>query len=422
MRFSTLQAWLDWQETLQPQRVDLRLDRIRAVLARLGWKGAPWTVVTIAGTNGKGSCVAFLEAILRAAGARVGSYTSPHLLRYNERIRIEGLEVADAEICEAFARIDAVRREIGPTYFEFGTLAALHLFQRAALDVVLLEVGLGGRLDAVNAVDADVALVSTIDIDHIGWLGSDREAIGREKAGIFRAQRAAVCADPDPPLTLTAHAEGLGARLSCLGRDFDYERTGKSWNWWCGGRRCEGLPLPPLPGAFQLQNVSGVLMALEELSARHPVSDQAVRTGLRQVRLPMRCQVVPGPVTLVVDVAHNPQAVRGLASIIDELRPAGNVHAVFGMLSDKDILGTVAAMANRVAIWHTARVRSSRGADGDQVRRAIENALDGPTVRVYEDVRGAMAGARSSTEPGDLIVAFGSFFVVAELMEQGLVG
>jgi dihydrofolate synthase/folylpolyglutamate synthase len=417
--FRTLEEWLDWQETLHGKEIDLRLHRVRAVLGGLGWTHAPWTVITVGGTNGKGSTVAMLESILSEAGYRVGAYTSPHLTRYNERIRMLREEVSDEELCEAFRRIERVRGDTTLTYFEFGTLAALDLFGHSALDVVVMEVGLGGRLDAVNAIDADVAIVSTVGIDHAVWLGDDRESIGREKAGIFRPGRPAICADPDPPFSLAAHARALGARLLCQNRDFGYESTGEGWRWWFEDRVLNDLPHPSLHGGFQLQNAAGVLTALALLEHRHPVPNEALTAGLVNVSLPMRCQVVPGVVSLILDVAHNPQAAAALALTLDQLAPTGRVHAVVGMLNDKDVEGVVAALGDRIDVWYPGTLKSRRGLAGEEIARRIGNVRPDAPLQVYESVLEALAAACESAVPGDLVVAFGSFYAMAELRARG---
>ena len=295
-RFQTLAGWLNWQEGLHPKKIDLGLERVADVASRLGTLQLEQTVITVAGTNGKGSSVAFLESILSAAGYRVGTYTSPHLFRYNERIRINSHEVDDAALCEAFAAVDEARGTSTLSYFEFGTLAALQLFSQAPLDIVVLEVGLGGRLDAVNIIDATVALVTSVGIDHCAWLGTDRESIGREKAGIFRATRPAICSDPAPPASVEKHAQKIGADWYCLGQAYDYTEEPGGWTWRGAGRALEALPCPSLPGKHQLNNAAGVLMALELLSGQHPVTRAAIEQGLQSVSLPGRCQVVAGAV------------------------------------------------------------------------------------------------------------------------------
>lgn len=411
MRFQTLEQWLDWQETLHPSAIDLGLERPGNVLRAMGLESPQYTVITVAGTNGKGSSVAMLESILLAAGYRVGCYTSPHLLRYNERIRINGKPVADAAICEAFERIDQARRDTSLTYFEFGTLAAFELFAHAELDVAVLEVGLGGRLDAVNLLDADVALVTAIDVDHAAWLGDDREAIGREKAGIFRAGHPAVCSDPHPPRSLLEHATELGAPISLLGRDFRYRQDGEYWSW-LGARALMPLPLPALRGQFQLQNAAGVVQVLELLSGRLPVSLQHLRQGLLAVNLPGRFQILPGEVPLIVDVAHNPQAAASLATNLKQMPLAGKTRAVVAMLADKDLAAVVRELIPVVDNWYVAGLNVWRGCDAAALATVVE-AQSNTAPRVFESVDDALQQARGEAQAGDRIVVFGSFYTVA---------
>lgn len=419
MRFSTLQEWLAWQETLHPKAVDLKLDRVRKVLGRMEMGQAPATIIIVAGTNGKGSAVALLESIFLAQEYRVGAYTSPHLLRYNERIHIKGQEVSDVELCEAFAAVDSARQEIRLTYFEFGTLAALWLFARSELDLMVLEVGLGGRLDAVNAVDPDVALITTIDMDHMGWLGADREAIGREKAGIFRAKRPAVCADPDPPKTLFQQARRLNVPLLRLNKEFSFEITEEQWNWYHGERSLTNLPLPALSGVHQVQNAAGVLSVLDCLADRLPVGRQAIEQGLRSMKLPARFQVLGDP-TLIVDVAHNPQAARALANTLQALPRPGATIAVLGMLDDKDVEGVAQAVEKYIDSWHLAPVRATRSLPVMTLHERLETVVPGAHVCCYPTVAEALIAARKRAGKEGRIVAFGSFYTVAEVMQLDL--
>jgi dihydrofolate synthase/folylpolyglutamate synthase len=417
MRYSTLSDWLVWQETLHPAKIDMGLDRVRTVVQRMDLTRPPYALVTVGGTNGKGSCVAMLEAMLSAAGYRVGVYTSPHLLRYNERVRVNRAMVGDEALCAAFARVDEARQDISLTYFEFGTLAALEIFSRAELDIVVLEVGMGGRLDAVNVLDADVSVVTTVAIDHSAWLGTDREAIGTEKAGIFRTGRPAVYGDDDPPASLVAHAHALGAHLHRLGREFGYEREMAGWSWWGPGRRRHTLPLPRLRGAYQLKNAATALMALALLSPRLPVSQQAVRAGLSAVDLPGRLQLMDDLGLRICDVAHNPHAASALAGGLKALPCAGRTHAVVGMLADKDAAGVISEMAEVVAIWHVAGLDCERGAAAQQLAREIRAVVAGQTIVEYGTVSDALAGAGAAAGPADRIVVFGSFYTVAAALE-----
>lgn len=419
MRCESLEQWLAWLETGSNARIELGLERVAEVLGRLGHSRSPWTVVTVAGTNGKGSCVALLDSILQHGGYRVGAYTSPHLLSYNERVRIAGAPVEDADLCAAFERVESVRGDVPLTYFEFGTLAAIDLFARTPLDVVILEVGLGGRLDACNVIDSDVALISSIGIDHASWLGKDREQIGSEKAGILRSGRPAVCADPDPPASLLAAAQRLGTRLYCVGRDFRCAGAPPGWRWWCDTRRREALPLPVLPGLHQVRNAASVLMVAELLSGRLPVGQGAVRAGLTQLRLPGRFQVIPGAVETILDVAHNPDAAGALAASLMSRPCAGRTLAVLGMLSDKDTGGIAQALADVVDAWFVGGLDVERGLSGQALARRLGEC--GITAeRVCASIGEAWQAARAAARDKDRIVVFGSFLTVAHVLRQTL--
>ena len=424
MRFRTLAHWLAWQETLHPVEMDLGLARARRAWAALAGHGGggtlPFPVVTVAGTNGKGSTVAFAQSLLTAAGARTGTYTSPHLVRYNERIRIDGEPAPDRTITAAFDRIDRARGNDTLTYFEFGTLAAVEVFRRAGVDAAVLEVGIGGRLDAVNLFDADVAVVTPVDVDHVRWLGPDRESIGREKAGIFRAGRPVVVADRDPPAILGAEAERLGAPCFRLGRDFDAEAGGgggdaAAWTWrGPGGRRLAGLPPPRLAGRFQIDNAAAALMALDALGRRLPAS--AARRGIAATRLAGRFQVLPGDVPVVLDVAHNPHAARSLAATLRESRPAGRDVAVAGLLGDKDAGGVVEALAGVFDRWFVARPAGARGGSAEALARTVRERGAAGAVEVCGGVPDALRRARGAAGRGDRIVVFGSFYTVGEVL------
>jgi dihydrofolate synthase / folylpolyglutamate synthase len=354
----TLGQWLAFIETLHPKSIALGLDRIAAVAARMAMR-VTCPVITVAGTNGKGSTCAIAESIYRCAGYRTGLYASPHLLRFNERVRIAGKEAEDAALADAFAIVEAAR-DIGDgaatplTYFEYTTLAALHLFAAARLDVLILEVGLGGRLDAVNLVDADVAVVTTIGIDHVDWLGTTREAIGREKAGIFRKGRMAICGDADPPHSLVDAAHAVGATLWRIGVDYRYAAQRMQWRYEGPGGARYGLPLPALRGAYQLANAATALAAIDALRVRLPVAAGAVRDGLVRIELPGRFQVLPGRPAVVLDVAHNAQAAGALSETLSTMGFFSRTLAVFGMLGDKDIDSVVRILAPRVDCWYIA--------------------------------------------------------------------
>lgn len=420
-----LADWLAWQETLHPDPIDLGLERVRRVFRAMHPDSPPFRVITVAGTNGKGSCVAMLEAILSRAGYRVGTYTSPHLLRYNERIRIAGSEADDAALCESFARIDAARAGITLTYFEFGTLAALDLFWGASLDVAVLEVGMGGRLDAVNVLDADAALITSVGLDHTAWLGTDREAIAREKAGILRSGRPAVFGQRALPKTLAAEAEALGARLYVLGRDFagdwgaENESVARSWAWRGPDSLRPSLPAPALHGCVQIDNAASVLMVLASLAEVLPVTQLAVREGLLGVQLPGRFQVLPGPITRIFDVAHNPDSVRVLAHTLARHGRARTL-AVLGMMADKDIEGCIGPLAGQVDAWHLAGLETPRAAAPEDLARALETVAPGAPRQLHAQVAEAYRAACAAAQPGDRVLVFGSFHTVAAALAEAL--
>jgi len=428
MRFTTLDDWLRWQETLHPSEIELGLERVAAVFKHLQPQAPPFAVVTVAGSNGKGSSVAMLAAILRAAGYRVASYTSPHLLCYNERICINHQMVEDATLVEAFARIDQAREalSLSLTYFEFGTLAALDIFYHChaadGLDVVLLEVGLGGRLDAVNIVDADVALITSISLDHTAWLGDNRDAIGFEKAGILRAGRSAVFSGVAMPATIRRHAASLGASLSVAGEDFWLEACDKDWQWHSRTQAPLPLPLPALGGQHQLQNAAGVLMALQLLRHRLPVSPQAIRRGLLEVELAGRFQVQPGQPQWIFDVAHNPDAMAQLAARLQQLPGEGKTWVVVGMLKDKDAATALRPLAPLVHHWFvTALPYAGARAMSPSVLQAVIGALAGePSVSAHEDVVSACKAAHGVASKPDRIVVCGSFYTVADAMQADI--
>jgi dihydrofolate synthase/folylpolyglutamate synthase len=377
----------------------------------------PRIAITVGGTNGKGSTCAMLERILLESGYRVGLYTSPHLLRYNERVRLQGEECDDATLAAAFERVEAARNATPLTYFEYGTLAALAIFSERDVDCTLLEVGLGGRLDAVNIIDADVAIVTSVDLDHQAWLGDTREQIGFEKAGIFRASRPAIFGDRDPPESLVRHAQSIGAGLQVLGREFGFEARERQWDFLGrrGARRA--LPIPALRGAWQLKNASAALAALDEVADRLPISLGEVKRGLALVQLPGRLQVLPGRPAIVLDVAHNPHAARSLAEGLLSMDFFENTIAVFAMLGDKDIGGVIEALRPRVDRWFVASVPSERAAPAS--RLAAELAARGlsDATRSFATVASALDAARREAGPNDRILVFGSFFTVAEALK-----
>jgi dihydrofolate synthase/folylpolyglutamate synthase len=413
----TLEEWLVHLERVHPRSIEMGLERVSRVRSAMGLDPA-FPVIAVGGTNGKGSVCAMLEAILCEAGYRVGCYTSPHLLRYNERVRVARREAGDADLCRAFARVEAARGDVSLTYFEFGTLAAVGLFAEAAVEVAILEVGLGGRLDAVNVFDNDCATLTCVDLDHVDYLGSTREAIGFEKAGIFRAGRGAVCADPDPPASVARRAREVGARLVQLGRDFGCSGDRLQWNYWGPGGKRLALPLPALRGAFQLRNAAAALAVLDELRERLPVAMRDIRQGLAGVELAGRFQVLPGRPTVVLDVAHNPHAARGLAGNLAALGRRGATLGVFAMLRDKDIAGVVRALAGHIDQWLVAGIAHSRGAAAADIAAVLE--AEGAAGRVLRFDTPAQAFARACESAGqdDKICVFGSFFTVADVLRH----
>ena len=417
----TLQEWLDFCERLHPVTIDMGLDRVRAVADALQLRFA-CPVITVAGTNGKGSTCAMLEAILLEAGYRTGVYTSPHLVHFEERCRLSGQSASAQALAEAFAAVDAARGEVSLTYFEFSTLAILWLLSRAGLDAVILEVGLGGRLDAVNVVDPDCAVITSIDLDHMAILGHDRETIGREKAGIMRAGRPVVVSDPVPPQSVLDHAEAVGADLWRFGRDFNFSGDKQQWSWAGRGRRYSGMAYPALRGANQLVNASGVLAALDALRARVPVTAQAVRNGLAMVELPGRFQIVPGQPVLVLDVAHNPHSVAALAENLDAMGFYPTTHAVFGAMADKDLHPMLERIAPLVDRWYFTDLPLPRAASAVDLQQAWQarNTRKDVAASVHADPQAALQAAVAAADPADRIVVFGSFYTVGGVLKDGV--
>lgn len=417
-----LDQWLAHLETLHPKAIDMGLERIREVARRLDLK-LPFVRVVVAGTNGKGSTCAMLEAILLSAGYRVGLYTSPHLVHFNERIRVNGEAAHDAQIIEQFERIEATRGEISLSYFEFATLAALLLFDASRLDVAILEVGLGGRLDAVNIVDADASVVTSIDIDHTEWLGDTREKIGFEKAHVFRPGCPAICADPVPPESVKQYAQDIGADLWCFGKDFNYSGDRQQWAYGGRGQRRTGLAYPALRGANQLINASAALAVLEALRDKLVVPQQAVRLGLLQVSLPGRMQILPGKPAIVLDVAHNPHAAAALAQNLNGMAYYPYTHAVVGLLKDKDVKEVLAKLAPRVDHWYCATLDGPRGAPAHEIAEIVRevlpaNPIEPITVTTFDNPVQAFEKAQERASEDDRILVFGSFSTVGPILQK----
>ena len=418
-RFASLDEWLRWQEQLHPAEIELGLERVAAVLAAMGRRLEGIPVVSVAGTNGKGSCVAMLESVYGAAGYRPGAYTSPHLLRYNERVRIAGKPVSDADLCRAFAAVDTARGALSLTYFEFGTLAAIYLFDEAGVDVALLEVGLGGRLDAVNIIDSDVALLTSVDLDHMDWLGPDRESIGREKAGIFRSGHPAVCADTAPPTSVLSEAGVLGADLLLAGRDYCWQHAGSGWRWQTGAGDALSLPYPALAGEVQIGNAAAVVQAVQCLQKRLPVSVDALGQGLQQVRCPGRCQRIPGPVEWLYDVAHNPAGALSLADFLATQSCRGKRRTVLGMLADKPAAEVIAILAEHTDEWYLVSLTGSRARSAGQLALELQAVAPDARYQLFDDMGDLMRRVESECTPGDRVLVTGSFLVVAGAQAHG---
>ena len=418
-----LDDWLAHCERLHPKTIDMTLDRVQAVKDRLGIAFDCPTVV-VAGTNGKGSTCAMLESIALHAGYRVGLYIKPHLVHFQERCRVGGEPVSAESLVPHFEAVEAARGDITLTYFEFTTLAIMRRLQHEPLDVVLLEVGLGGRLDAVNVIDADCAVITSIDLDHTEFLGPDRESIGREKAGIMRPGRPVVVSDPMPPASLAARAAELGADLRQLSRDFTFSGDRTQWQWAGRDKRFSGLAYPALRGVNQLLNAAGVLAAFEALADRLPISAQAVRTGLALVELPGRFQVLAGQPAVVLDVAHNPHAVAALAQNLDQMGFFPRTHAVFGAMADKDLAGILARVAPLVDHWHFTDLPLPRAASAAQLQSAFLAAglktPPGVTTATHATPLDALHAAAAEASPADRILVFGSFYTVGGVLQAGL--
>jgi dihydrofolate synthase / folylpolyglutamate synthase len=414
-----LQDWLAHCERLHPKTIDMTLERTRAVRDKLGLH-FDCPVITVAGTNGKGSTCAMLESITLAAGYRVGLYIKPHLVHFEERCRVNGASVAADALLPHFEAVEAARGTTTLTYFEFTTLVIMRCLSEQPLDLVILEVGLGGRLDSVNAIDTDCAIVTSIDLDHTEYLGPDRESIGREKAHIMRKGKPAIVSDPMPPASIAAYGQAIGADLWLVGRDFNHSGDRQQWMWAGRGKRINGLAYPSLRGANQLVNAAGVLAALEALRESLPVAVQAIRQGLATVELPGRFQIVPGQPTLVLDVAHNPHSVAALAANLDAMGFFPRTHAVFGAMQDKDLQGVVQRLAPIVEDWYCTDLPVPRAASADTLRKIVYRAQPRATVSTHASPSQALAAALGRADPADRILVFGSFLTVGGVLKEGL--
>ena len=425
----SLKEWLTWQEELHLSEIDLGLDRIREVAKNLKLLSPSFSIITVAGTNGKGSSVAMLDAILRAQGYKVGNFTSPHLIEYNERIKINGENATDQQIISAFETIDKARlipskshtdskKEISLTYFEFGTLAAIQCFTTEKVDVAILEVGLGGRLDAANLWDASLAIITSIDIDHISWLGDDREKIGVEKSGIMRKNVTAVCGDPNPPKSITDEAQRIGSNLLQLNKDFSYTtdpNNTKKWLW-KNKKITLNLLKPNLSGAFQLNNAATVIAGLLSIKSLLPVTEEAINTGLINASVPGRLHVINTSPEWLLDVAHNPHAAIELAKYLQSNPAKGKTYALFSMLKDKDIKQVISIMNQSIDEWHLVPLGGSRGMKINELNQEIkQQTLDGKVI-CHDSFTDAYERIKNLTNLQDRVVAFGSFLVVSEIL------
>jgi dihydrofolate synthase/folylpolyglutamate synthase len=425
LNLNTLDQWLAYCERLHPSAIDLGLERVRSVAQRMDLRfGCP--VITVAGTNGKGSTCAMLESILRQAGYHTGVYTSPHLLRFEERLRLDGEPVDASELEAAFEVVERARAqkyaEVSLTYFEFTTLAIFEVMCQHQLDAVILEVGLGGRLDAVNIIEPDCAIITSIDLDHTALLGPDRETIGYEKAGIMRTGKPVVVSDPLPPQSVLDRALEVGADLWRVGVDFNVSGDKQQWGWAGRGRRYSGLAYPALRGANQLVNAAGVLAALSALRELLPVTAQALRAGLLTAELPGRFQIVPGQPTLVLDVAHNPHAVAALTANLDAMGYFPSTHAVFGAMADKDLATMLARIGPLVDHWYFTDLPTERALSAAQLLTLWQHQNIRPSAhaRCFDDPQSALLAALASADPADRIVVFGSFYTVGGVLKGGV--
>ena len=413
-----LSDWLSYLEQLHPKTIELGLERVAKVKEEMQLNPV-FPIITVGGTNGKGSVCAMLEAILTDSGYRVGCYTSPHLLRYNERVRVNRIEVSDGDLCTAFTAVDQARGDTALTYFEFGTLGAVWHFMQEKVDVAILEVGLGGRLDAVNAFDADCAIVTSIDMDHMDYLGDTREAIGLEKMGIFRQGKPAICAEPDVPTRVQNFIDKSGTIARQIGRDFKFTKMDSQWRFDGSRGSRHALPYPALRGDFQLSNAAACLAALDELKDRLPVTANNIRNGLLDTQLKGRFQVLPGRPAVILDVAHNPHAAAALRGNLERMPCAGKTIAVFAMLADKDIASVVQVIEQQIDYWLLADIKEKRGATAQALQTVLAAEGVDKNTEMFESVSAAYRRACIMASENDRIMVFGSFHTVADVMDLG---
>ncbi len=419
MRFNQLSEWLEWQETLHSKKIELGLERVEKVAGAMGLSAPKYKTIVVAGTNGKGSTVTILESIFHHAGYRVGAYTSPHLLHYNERIRVKQQNVDDDSLCNAFNIVDKSRGDISLSYFEFGTLAAMQIFSESEIDVAIYEVGLGGRLDAVNILDGDVSIVTSIGIDHEQWLGSTRESIGFEKAGVFRVNRPAICGDDNPPNSLVEHANNLGAELLQINKDFSFQiLDDESWSFSNGSLHWDSLPKPGLYGEKQIGNAATALMALNRIDDVLPVTRECIDRGLSNLSLPGRFQRIHGPCEIILDVAHNLDSAKVLVDNLRKLKPATKTIAVFAVLADKDVCGIVECVGGMFDEWHISQLDSERTLDKENLKKQLDDCCHECVIYSYSSIAQAYKTAKNSVDESMRIVVFGSFLTVAEALNE----
>lgn len=417
MRFNSVEEWLKWQEGLHAQGIELGLDRCSKVAHDMELLSPKFITVSVAGTNGKGSSIEIIAAILKDSFYKVGCYTSPHLIKYNERIRINGVQVTDQMLCESFNRIDNVRKNISLTYFEFGTLAALDIFHQVGIDIALFEVGLGGRLDAVNCIDANIALITSIDLDHIEWLGTDRESIAYEKAGIFRDNQSAVCSDLNPPMALFEHAKKVGTILHTIDKDFHYQLFQDSWSWQCNDIAYLDLPCPSQYNVCQVQNAAGALMVLYLLRDRVNIDITLIKQGLQSFNIAARFQMIAQEKRIILDVAHNNQAAENLMNNLKRLPSQGKIHLIIGMLKEKDHAGFLSRLIDITDYWYTLTISTPRGSNSRVLKKKL---LDlGVTVPISEhaNISDAFSRVDAHFQLHDTIVVTGSFISVGKAIK-----
>ncbi len=419
MRFTGLSKWLQWQDNLHFTKVDLGLDRVSQVWKQLGGMGEfLFTIITVAGTNGKGSSISMLESILRASGYRTGAYTSPHLLRYNERIRINGKPCDDEEICQSFERIDAARNNFSLTYFEFSTLAAMDIFSLNNLDIVILEVGMGGRLDAVNLFDADIALITPISLDHTMWLGSDREEIAIEKAGIIRSNKSVVFSEQFPAASILKYAQSLKSVCYIAEKNFFVEEHNKLWNWHNRYYDLPSLPLPLLLGSYQVQNAAAIIQVIALLNQSGSyINYSSIKIGLRNIELLGRFQIIMGDIERIFDVTHNRQGACNLAKLLIDSKTKGRTHAVLSMLKHKDIDAVIEPLKGVIDCWFVANLNGNRGMNNRIIAEKIRAIVEGNDIFTYESVGRAYKEAMVQAKDDDRVLIFGSFHTVEEVMK-----